>query len=155
MKYKKTILSGLFVVFICGSSCCEVSAQNEPKKQMKVGAYYFAGWAGKSAFDDGTLQQPYIPVATVGWDRRPWESPDGLPWKVETSWYFTGKTPQAFEQFLLKMRQWMDDHPGQITKDRLAMLYAWNETGEGGWLVPCREDPQGAYLKAIKRVVYL
>ena len=34
------------------------------------------------------------------------------------------------------------------------MVYAWNEIGEGGWLVPCREDPDGAYLKAIKRVVF-
>jgi hypothetical protein len=102
----------------------------------------------------GTPQQPYIPVATVGWDRRPWESPDGLPWKVEPSWYFTGKTPLAFEQFLLKMRQWMDDNPNRITKDRLAMLYAWNEIGEGGWLVPCKEDPQGEYLKTIKRIVF-
>ena len=100
----------------------------------------------------GSSQQPYIPVATVGWDRRPWE--EGLPWDIVTSWYFVGKTPEAFEKFLFKMLNWMNDNPEKVTKERLAMLYAWNEIGEGGWLVPCKEDPDGDYLKAIKRVVY-
>ena len=51
------------------------------------------------------------------------------------------------------MARWIDAHPEQTTKDRLALVYAWNEMGEGGWLVPCRDDPDGAYLKAIRRVV--
>ncbi|NQT11487.1 MAG: hypothetical protein HQ582_01980 [Planctomycetes bacterium] len=54
---------------------------------------------------------------------------------------------------LKRMAQWMDAHPEQTTEDRLALVYAWNEMGEGGWLVPCRDDPDGAYLKAIRRVV--
>jgi hypothetical protein len=29
-----------------------------------------------------------------------------------------------------------------------------DEIGEGGWLVPCKDDPQGAWLKAIRRVVF-
>lgn len=102
----------------------------------------------------GTPEQLYIPVATVGWDRRPWEAPDGLSWNIDPSWYFTGKTPEAFESFMRKMLQWMNENPQQTTKDRLAVLYAWNEIGEGGWLVPCREDPDGAYLKAVRRVVF-
>jgi len=102
----------------------------------------------------GTPEQPYMPVATVGWDRRPWENPDGLPWNVEPSWYFKGQTPEAFEVFMRKLLQWMNDNPQQATKDRLAVIYAWNEIGEGGWLVPCRDDPHGDYLKVIKKVVF-
>lgn len=101
----------------------------------------------------GTAEQRYIPVATVGWDRRPWEAPDGLKWGVETSWYFEGNTPEAFGGFLTRVAQWMDEHPEQATKERLALAYAWNEIGEGGWLVPCKDDPDGKCLKAIKRVV--
>ena len=33
-------------------------------------------------------------------------------------------------------------------------IYARNEIGEGGWLVPCREEPDGTYLKVIRRVVF-
>jgi hypothetical protein len=99
---------------------------------------------------------PYIPVATAGWDRRPWEGPQGLfgVGVTELSWYFTGKTPQLFEAHLDAMAKWIETHPDQVTSDRLALVYAWNEMGEGSWLAPTVEDPKGAYLKAIKKVVY-
>jgi len=101
--------------------------------------------------------QAFIPVATQGWDRRPWESATGEglgPKGVPVSWYFDKGTPVQFGGLLKQMAEWMEANPTAVTKDRLAIIYAWNEIGEGGWLVPCREDPDGAYLKAIKRVVY-
>jgi hypothetical protein len=101
----------------------------------------------------GIPQQPYIPVATVGWDRRPWEYPDGLPWDIETSWFFEGNTPEAFGRFLECIVQWMDAYPEQTTKERLAVVCAWNEMGEGSWLIPCKNDPDGVYLKALRSVV--
>ena len=102
----------------------------------------------------GTPGQPFIPVVTQGWDRRPWEGIGGLGPKGSTvSWYFDKGTPEAFGGMLTKMAQWMDANPAQATKDRLALIYAWNEIGEGGWLVPCKDDPDGAYLKTIRRVV--
>jgi hypothetical protein len=104
----------------------------------------------------GTPEQPLIPVATQGWDRRPWEAPNGEgygPQGVPVSWYFEGNTPEAFGGLLERMAHWIDANPTQATKDRLALVYAWNEIGEGGWLVPCRNDPDGAYLKAVRRVV--
>ena len=102
----------------------------------------------------GSPKQSYIPSLPVGWDRRPWEAPDGLKNGAEPSWYFKGKTPEAFQSYIEKMAKWMDANPEQVTKDRLAVIYAWNEIGEGGWLVPCKDDPNGAYLKVIKHVVY-
>lgn len=99
---------------------------------------------------------PYIPVATVGWDRRPWEARNGEGFGkgVDVSVHFDRGTPNELEQYLEKLSEWMKNHPDQTTKDKLALLYAWNEIGEGGWLVPCKDDPKGKYLKAIKRVVY-
>lgn len=41
------------------------------------------------------------------------------------------------------MADWIDANLGKTT-DRLAMIYAWNEIGEGGWLVPYKDDPDGA-----------
>jgi len=100
--------------------------------------------------------QPVIPLATQGWDRRPWEAKNGEGFAngVDVSWYFEKATPAQFEELLTRLAVWMEANPAAVTRDRLAIIYAWNEIGEGGWLVPCREDPDGAYLKAIRKVVF-
>jgi hypothetical protein len=99
---------------------------------------------------------PYIPCLTAGWDRSPWEPADGTGrvGGVSLSPHFARATPAEFESYIRELLWWMDNHPEKITKDRLAIIYAWNEIGEGGWLVPCKEDPAGEYLKAIRRVVF-
>ena len=109
--------------------------------------------ANVNAWKGGTPTQPIIPLVTAGWDRRPWEGVGGYSEHgVEVSWYFT-RTPEAFGNLLERLASWMDANPTLVTTDRLALCYAWNEIGEGGWLVPCRDDPEGNYLKAIRRVV--
>ena len=95
----------------------------------------------------GTEAQPYIPVLNSGWDKRPWEGPDGLD-QVE-GWYFTGDTPDLFKSFLNDAITWMDHNPTKTTKERLTLIYAWNELGEGGYLVPTKGDPEAAKLKKI------
>jgi hypothetical protein len=102
------------------------------------------------------IDMPYIPVATQGWDRSPWEAKNGEGWGKGSaiSAHFARGTPAEFEDYLRGMAEWMEANPGRVTKDWLGLIYAWNEIGEGGWLVPCRDDPDGAYLKAIKRVVF-
>ena len=49
--------------------------------------------------------------------------------------------------------EWMNRHPDQTTAERIVLLYAWNEFGEGGYLTPTKGDPNGAYLDVVKRVV--
>lgn len=104
----------------------------------------------------GVSGQPFIPVVTQGWDRRPWEAKngEGLGDGQFVSWFFDKGTPEQFGNLLERLAAWMDANPAAVTKDRLAIIYAWNEIGEGGWLVPCRDDPDGAYLKATRRVVF-
>lgn len=99
---------------------------------------------------------PYIPVATAGWDRRPWEAKNGEGFGKGSavSVHFDRGTPRELEQYIKSMADWMDSHPEQATKDKLGLIYAWNEIGEGGWLVPCKDDPKGEYLKAIRRAVF-
>jgi hypothetical protein len=48
---------------------------------------------------------------------------------------------------------WMDKHPEQTTAERIVLIYAWNELGEGGYMVPTKGDPEGDYLKALRSVV--
>lgn len=99
----------------------------------------------------GSEAQPYIPVLNSGWDKRPWEGPEGLSQKE--GWYFPDSSPQLFKSFLKDAVKWMDDNPTRTTKERLILIYAWNELGEGGYLVPTKGDPSAAKLKMIKEVV--
>ncbi len=98
---------------------------------------------------------PYIPCATAGWDRRPWEAVNGEGFGsgVAVSAHFDRGTPAEPEQYIRSMAEWMDANPDKITKDYLGLIYAWNEIGEGGWLVPCKDDPDGEYLKAIRNAL--
>lgn len=99
----------------------------------------------------GATNQPYIPVVESGWDKRPWEGPTGLG-QVE-GYYYTDRTPAQFISFLQDAVDWMNLNPGQTTKEKVVLVYAWNELGEGGYLVPTKGDPQASYLKEIKKVV--
>ena len=99
----------------------------------------------------GTEQQPYIPLLTSGWDKRPWEGPDGL--NQPEGWYYPDSTPEIFKGFLTDAINWMKDNPTKTTKEKIVLIYAWNELGEGGYLVPTKGDPDAAKLKIIKEVV--
>jgi hypothetical protein len=97
----------------------------------------------------GTKEQPCMPTVIVAWDKRPWENKNG---KGE-GWYYPDRTPEQFKTHLSDAIKWMDEHPTQTTKERLLLMYAWNELGEGGYLVPTKGDPQASYLKVVASVV--
>jgi len=99
----------------------------------------------------GSPEQPYMPTLSVGWDKRPWEGDRGLGQKP--GWYFPDRTPDQLAAGLESAIAWMDRNPDQTTAERIVLLYAWNEFGEGGYLAPTKGDPEGAYLKAVKQVV--
>lgn len=99
----------------------------------------------------GSREQPYMPIITAGWDKRPWEKPDEV--NSPNGAYYPDRSPEQFEKFLRDAVKWMDDHPDQTTAERIALIYAWNEFGEGGQIAPTKGDPDGEYLKAIKKVV--
>ena len=102
----------------------------------------------------GTEKQPYIPEVTVGWDKRPWEDKSGNGrGGAKEGWYFPNRTPKEFKSFLTDAVTWMDERPTQTTKERYVLIYAWNELGEGGYLVPTKGDPEANYLKVIRSVV--
>jgi hypothetical protein len=98
-----------------------------------------ATWTGHGS-------QAYIPIIMAGWDNRPW------PFEPD-SWYYTARTPEQLGAHVENAITWMDENPDLVTPEHIAIIYAWNEYGEGGYLVPNGEDPDGEYLKAIKEVV--
>ena len=90
--------------------------------------------------------QSYIPVVMAGWDARPWNTPP--------TWYFNpSRTPEAVGAHLQKAIDWIDNNPALATPERLVMIYAWNEFGEGGYIAPTVGDPEGAYLQSIRNVL--
>ena len=99
----------------------------------------------------GCPEQPFIPELSAGWDKRPWEGLAGLNQKP--GWYFPDRTPEQFADFLRQAITWMDTHPEQTTTERIVLIYAWNEFGEGGYIAPTKGDPEGKYLKALRSVL--
>ena len=97
----------------------------------------------------GSEQQPFIPTVIVGWDKRPWEDKTGSG----QGWYYPDQTPEQFKSHLTDAIIWMDQNPAQTTKERYVLIYAWNEMGEGGYLVPTKGDPDASYLKVIRSLV--
>ena len=89
---------------------------------------------------------PYMPVVTTGWDKRPWEDAS-KPEKAEV--YYPDRTPAQVKDFASRAVKWMDAHPEKTTKERVMLLYAWNENGEGGYLTPTKVMGD-AYLKAVQ-----
>jgi hypothetical protein len=88
---------------------------------------------------------------TAGWDKRPWEGERGLNQKE--GWYFPDRTPEAFGEFMRSAIDWIDRNPDRATKERMVLIYAWNEFGEGGYIAPTKGDPEGKYLKALKAAI--
>ena len=88
---------------------------------------------------------PYMPVITSGWDQ-------SFSYREQaTAIIYAGRTPAQFACYAVRARHWVDTHPGQTTKEHIVMLYAWNEIGEGGALIPNHKDGY-AYTEAIRTV---
>ena len=88
---------------------------------------------------------PYIPVITSGFDLRYSER------NQDTAIIYAGRTPSKFACYALQARRWIDTHPTQTTKEHLVMVYAWTEMGEGGAIIPNRQDGYG-YAYAVRTV---
>ncbi len=110
--------------------------------QNQVGDY--EKWADSSiavwkTYSD-SFSTPYVPNVTVGWDANP-----RFPFKTG---YITNSTPDKFKQYLIKAKQYIDNHPKQ---PRLITINAWNEWSEGSYLEPDTLYKM-KYLDAVKEI---
>lgn len=88
---------------------------------------------------------PYLPCVTCGLDKRPWEDPENpKTW----GWYYPDRTPEQVVSLLADAGRWMERNPAKTSAEKITLLYAWNELGEGGYIVPTKEDG-GRYLSLI------
>ncbi len=81
-----------------------------------------------------TSPLPFIPVVMAGWDARPWGN---------TTLWFT-RTPTDVAGAVSSAINWAELNP-QVrpepsTTPPIVLIEAWNELGEGGYIVPTIED---------------
>jgi hypothetical protein len=94
----------------------------------------------------GNDRLPYMPCVIGGWDCRPWENLD----KPESrSCYSPDRTPQQIYKHVKNAGEWLKNNQEKALSD-LAIVYAWNENGEGGIIEPTRGD-EGRFLAAVKK----
>lgn len=103
---------------------------------------------------------PAVPICMTGWDRRPrvrnpvsWESFHLQ--KDADQYYYKRGTPEELAAHIGRGVSWYKKHPGRNGTE-LALIYAWNEFDEGGWLVPALPPSDGegtARLDAIRNVL--
>jgi len=83
-----------------------------------------------------------VPAAAVGWDPQPWRGVDTtsryLPWTREDA-----------TRLGASLRDLVPPCDSAPSLRCTALLYAWNEFGEGGYLLPTRGDPTGARTRAL------
>jgi len=91
----------------------------------------FLAWNRFSKFS----KLKYIPVVTLNWDARPWATPDNT---YSTSPYYVGYSPGSVFKSVQNCIGWLNTNVGTATKERVAILYAWNEIGEGPYLTPSK-----------------
>ncbi|CAM2939373.1 Uncharacterised protein [Legionella steigerwaltii] len=76
---------------------------------------------------------PYTPVVVQGYDPRAWDNLKAP--------YFINRSPGIFNQQLQLAKNFVDQNPTmQIDGQKMIMIYAWNELGNGGELLPDVED---------------
>ena len=84
----------------------------------------------------GITDGRFWPTVMLGWDRRPWTKDEDL--------IRTGSTPELFEKSLGKSRDYLNP-------ERIVMIEAWNEWGEGSVLEPSVEQ-HFKYLEKVREV---
>jgi len=81
-----------------------------------------------------------IPIVMSGWDRRP-RIIYPMPWETwqkpgeNLDKYYETATPSELASHLRSAISWMKTNNASC-KTQCAIIYAWNEIDEGGWLLP-------------------
>lgn len=119
----------------------------KPGVKQQTFASLIAGHEGIWEMFAKKTKVPYVPAVTSGWDMRPWERKDLPPQRQ--SIYYPDRTPTAVGEMVAKAIEWLDRRPDRTVRERLVLVYAWNENGEGGYLTPTKAEGD-VYLRAVE-----
>ena len=93
--------------------------------------------------------KPYLPVTTLNWDPRPW---DEMNKAKKTSPHFEGYSPASVYKSISELKTWTLKNNPSGSAGNIAMIYAWNEYGEGAWLTPTKQN-KNELLQAVKKAL--
>lgn len=90
----------------------------------------------------------YIPVSTLNWDPRPWANKSN---RYSTSPYYKGYSKQSVYNSVKGCADWLQKNTSNTTPEKIGLLYAWNEYGEGAYLTPTKngENLAEGIIKAL------
>ncbi|MCF0048436.1 glycoside hydrolase family 99-like domain-containing protein [Dyadobacter sp. LJ53] len=92
---------------------------------------------------------PYIPVSTLNWDPRPWANERN---GYNEAHYFVGYSQKSVYKSVSQIIDWLKNNPKNTPKERIGLLYAWNENGEGAYLTPSRNGDN--MLKGVTKALH-
>jgi len=94
----------------------------------------------------------YIPVSTLNWDPRPWANKEN---KYATLPHYTGYSRKSVVKSVQGCAEWLLKNGSYTTSERIGLLYAWNEYGEGAYLTPTRKGESFAdgISEALKNLI--
>lgn len=91
---------------------------------------------------------PYIPVTTINWDPRPWASSTN---NYANAPYFVGFSSTSVYNSVLACKKWIENNSKYTVWEKIGLIYAWNEYGEGAYLTPTKtgNNPLEGISKAV------
>lgn len=104
------------------------------------------------------LPVPLVPTVAAGWDPRPREILQPMPWKQtfpprcgnSTLCWVQDPSMAQLEAQTAAAVAFTRAHGGDVVPSRAILISAWNEVDEGHWILPSREDGPSK-LQAIQR----
>ena len=87
--------------------------------------------------------KPIIPAITLNWDKRPWNKSSSV------SRRFSGFSGESVKESIISYKHWMANNQNHLCKENIAIVYAWNEYGEGAWLTPTKAS-KNTLLEGLK-----
>ena len=161
---ERTLKQGIDPYIVFFNTSATIHEELDYKKADAISAY--ASCHRAENFDeviDGVEKNNYkrlesglkeIPMLSIGWNPMPRvEKPS--PWvNYPDGPYAPQPTETQIEKSFEKLTEFMDKNPDK-TVAGYAMVYAWNEFEEGGYLCPTLKvdgEPNTAFLESFKRV---
>lgn len=136
-----------------------VSSYVVPDPKLVAGTFASLDTAAQSYWSSlAATGKPIVPICMAGFDRRPRiERP--VPWEASTQRPGFGAnvcvTPPTNAEMVTHLQaaaNYVSANPS-ICPSTAALIYAWNEHDEGGWLAPTLGDPSGSRLAAITATI--
>lgn len=136
----------------CDSLGCDAISSYVALKHTKLGTYKQLAQEVSEFWDEcKATGEQVVPIWVSGWNPKP-RIIHQTPWYVyPKEEYYSNATPEELRQHFKAGLEWLKNNK-QAAKAQCAIIYAWNEFDEGGWLCPTINN-NSSRLEALKKVL--